>query len=274
MLDCIGLLSSVSARVSIAYGTKCAAQLVLVLALGCTLSFPLGKIGFPYCDAALNAADTWMGLDWRAFLHFFNDRPLLGTLGRLIYDSVLLQSLILIANLAAPSRLLRLQQYILATTLALAMTLIIFAFVPAGGTYAYFQIVPSEFSNLSPVTTANQLVYLDALRSGKHTLVTEMAGIITFPSFHAAWAILFMWGFYPIRLLRYGAILLNLLMLGATPILGAHYFIDLVGGAIVAMAAIYVAARFMRGYERASAPRETSGMPAAIKPRDPPSHDL
>jgi membrane-associated phospholipid phosphatase len=74
--------------------------------------------------------------------------------------------------------------------------------------------------------------------------------------------------------LRYGAILLNLFMIATTPIQGAHYFIDLVGGTIVAVAAIYVAVRFMGGRERVSQPQdvppaqEAEGMPAVIKLQD------
>ena len=161
---------------SIACGTECAAQLMLVLSLGCVLSYPLAKVGFPYRDAGLNAADIWMGLDWRAYLHFFNDRPLLGALARLTYDSVFVQFLILIASLAAPSRLLRLQQYIFATALALVVTLAVFTFVPAGGIYTFHAISPDEFANLSPVMSTDQIIYLDAIRSGEHTLVSSLGG--------------------------------------------------------------------------------------------------
>jgi hypothetical protein len=237
---------------SISFSTECCAQLALILSLGCALSYPLAKMGFPYRDAALNAADTWMGLDWRAYLHFFNDRPLLATLARLAYSSMLFQFLVMIVGLAAPSRLLRLQQYILASALALAITLTIFAFVPAAGTYAYLHIALSEFTNLSPTTTAAQLADIEALRTGRQSVVDGMKGIITFPSFHTVWAVLFMWAFYPIKQLRYAAIFLNLFVIASTPIQGAHYFIDLVGGAAIAAIAVCGTARFSRG-SRASA---------------------
>ena len=102
--------------------------------------------------------------------------------------------------------------------------------------------------------TVDQKVYLDALRSGKRVLIDEMAGLITFPSFHSAWAIFYMWAFYPIKRLRVAAILLNLLVLAATPVQGAHYFIDLVGGAIVAALSIYLAVRLTRTAPQACAP--------------------
>ena len=75
---------------AIIYGTECAAQLALVFLLGCAVSYPLATAGFPYRDAALHAVDTWMGLDWRAYLRFLNERPALGNLARLAYGSVLL----------------------------------------------------------------------------------------------------------------------------------------------------------------------------------------
>ena len=240
----------------IIFGTESCAQLALVLSLGCALSYPLAVAGFPYCDAALNAVDTWMGLDWRSHLRFVNDRPLLSALSGLAYRSILFQFSILVLSLVITSQPLRLQQYVQASALALAITLAIFAFAPAGGTYAFLHIEPNEFSHLSPVTTAQQLVHIDALRSGQHTHVTGMEGLITFPSFHAVWAILFMWGFYPIKQLRYGAIMLNLSVLASTPIQGAHYFIDLIGGTAVATIAIYGATRPLRDLSARIAPKK------------------
>jgi membrane-associated phospholipid phosphatase len=245
---------------SIGFSTECCAQLMLVLSIGCAMSYPLATTGFPYRDAVLNAADTWMGLDWRAYLHFFNDRPLLGTLGNLAYHSILLQLLVLIASLAGPSRLLRLQQYILATALALVITLVVFVFVPASGIFTFLDIEPDEFANLSPIMTTNQILRLDALRNGQQRLVNGMEGLITFPSFHTVWAVLFMWVFYPVKQLRYGAIFLNLFIIASTPILGAHYFIDLVGGGVVAVIAVCGTARFSRGSRISTASQKTPGV--------------
>jgi hypothetical protein len=54
-------------------------------------------------------------------------------------------------------------------------------------------------------------------------------------------------------------------MIAATPIQGAHYFIDLVCGIIVVVAAIYVTERFMGGRERAL--RQNIGAQEAQGPR-------
>jgi membrane-associated phospholipid phosphatase len=230
----------------VSFGTEACVQLTLVLSLGSALSYPLAAAGFPYSDALLDAADKWMQLDWRTYLQFINDNPTLAVLTWLAYGSMLLQFTVLALVLVAASRIVRLQQYVLASGLALCLTLAVFTFMPAGGTYSFLQIQPGDFANLSPITTYNQKLVLDALRTGQQTLVGQMEGLITFPSFHAVWAILFAWGFYPIKQLRFGAIMLNLFVIASTPIQGAHYFIDIVGGGAVAAIAIYAATRLTR----------------------------
>jgi len=98
---------------TIALCTEGFAQLTLVLSLGCMLSYPVATIGMPYRDSILNAADLWMGLDWRAYLKLFNSSPLLGDLSHFAYGSVQLQITILMTALAVTSRFARIQQYIL-----------------------------------------------------------------------------------------------------------------------------------------------------------------
>jgi membrane-associated phospholipid phosphatase len=60
-----------------------------------------------------------------------------------------------------------------------------------------------------------------------------------------------MWAFFPIKRLRAGAILLNLVALAATPIQGAHYFVDLIGGAVLAAISIYATLRLTSAALRA-----------------------
>jgi PAP2 superfamily len=236
---------------SISFGAKTCAQLALVLPLGCALSYPMATLGYPYCDALLAAADDCMQLDWRAYLHFINDHPTLAVLTGLAYRSMLLQFSVLALVLVAASQIVRFQRYVLASGLALLLTIVIFTFMPAAGTYSFLEIELDEFSNLEPYVTYYQILALDSLRTGNQTLVDDMQGLIAFPSFHTVWAILFAWGFYPIKQLRIGAIMLNLVVIAATPIQGAHYFIDIVGGAAVAGVAIYIATRLTA--ERAGA---------------------
>ena len=69
----------------------------------------------------------------------------------------------------------------------------------------------------------------------------NLAGIVTFPSFHACSAVLYAWAFWPVWWMRPIALLANVAMLASTPVDGGHYFIDLLAGIAVAIFAIFAA---------------------------------
>ena len=73
-----------------------------------------------------------------------------------------------------------------------------------------------------------------------------MTGIVTFPSFHAASAAIYLWALWPVKLLRPIAILANVAMIAATPAVGGHYFVDVVAGLALAAASIAVAGSICR----------------------------
>ena len=80
----------------------------------------------------------------------------------------------------------------------------------------------------------------------RHLDLLGLGGIVTFPSFHAASAVLYFWALWPVRWFRPLVVLANGLMLAATPINGGHYFIDLFAGVAVAVLAIVAARRGRR----------------------------
>jgi membrane-associated phospholipid phosphatase len=119
-----------------------------------------------------------------------------------------------------------------------------------------------------PQTGVHQAHIIRDLRAGTLDWVdpARLAGLLTFPSFHAASAVLFIWGAWPIRWLRGPMLAVNLAMLAATPIEGGHYLVDIFGG--MAMAALGIASlRFTRARtpQPAAAPAdlEIAAAPAA-----------
>jgi membrane-associated phospholipid phosphatase len=84
------------------------------------------------------------------------------------------------------------------------------------------------------------------LRSAGSLIINDrLAGIATFPSFHATIAVL-----TPLTLRRYRGIFLVLLMLDAAMLCGtitegAHYVTDILGGSCVAFAAYFLANRVL-----------------------------
>jgi membrane-associated phospholipid phosphatase len=72
-------------------------------------------------------------------------------------------------------------------------------------------------------------------------------GVVTFPSFHAAAAILLGWGFWALRWIRWPAVALNIAMFLAAVPIGGHYVADILAGAAAAVLAIKVAVILDRG---------------------------
>jgi membrane-associated phospholipid phosphatase len=234
----------------IAAGAESCAQIASILLLGMMLTYPLATLAFPYRDPALHAMDVWLGLDWQAYLDVFNASPALGLVSKAAYCSMQLQYPLVILALTASSRFLRLQQYIFTVLIALAVTLVIFTFVPAVGAYAYLHVPAEHYASLAPIVTFEQMQHLEAMRNGSWSVIRDMEGLISFPSFHTISAILFSWALFPIAKLRWWVLGLNAALIASTPVQGAHYFIDIPGGALVAAVAILAAPLLMRALER------------------------
>jgi len=122
------------------------------------------------------------------------------------------------------------------------VTAIISALVPAMGTYDLLHYMPDP-KIFTPGAYLEQLHDLPMVRDGslRHLSFSRLAGIITFPSFHAAAAVLYLWAFWPLRWIGPAALVVNVAMLLATPIGGGHYFVDVFAGIAIAVVAIVVA---------------------------------
>jgi membrane-associated phospholipid phosphatase len=98
----------------------------------------------------------------------------------------------------------------------------------------------------------------------RHLELFGLAGLVTFPSFHAASAALYAWAFWSVRWFRPVAVVANAMMLAATPIDGGHYFIDLIAGIVAAVLAIMAAKWASRRLARnVSDTAEAMPMPAS-----------
>ena len=220
------------------------AQLFLILLVGLVLSYPATTIALPYRDAELLAIDQWLGFNRTSYVKFFTDEPWKIRISDLIYLSMLPQMAIVPFVLMITNRIERLQRFIAAYGIALIATIGIFVFVPAVGAFVYFDLTPAQYASLPPsiYTPARTL---DALRSGamKTISLSNLEGLIAFPSFHTAAAILYAWALWPVKAVRWLVVPLNVAIVATTPIGGSHYAIDVVAGFVVALASIAASGR-------------------------------
>lgn len=229
-------------------------QIILTCAIVGPLSYVAGKLNWPLQDQALLAIDRALGLDPEPIARYVNDHPWLADVLARGYGLIKLPLLGVPVVLALTARYVRLQLFMLAMSLALAVTIAISAVVPAIGTYWGLQLSAAHFPEISTVVYAGQLRDILALRDDSlHELrLFFLSGIVSFPSFHAASAVLYMWALWPVRGLGGIAAALNLLMIAATPVIGAHYIIDVAGGIAVAAASIWAAKFYLQWHGRAS----------------------
>jgi membrane-associated phospholipid phosphatase len=230
------------------------AQLFMIAIIMGPLSYVAGATTLPLQDQTFLAIDRAFGMDPGAIARFVNDRPQLAGLLTTGYGFIKWSLLATPIILPATGRLVRLQVFVGAFGIALAVTLAISALVPAIGTFYGLDAPLSDYPTLNMTFYTAQLHDILALRDGslRHLELFELAGIVSFPSFHAASGVLYLWALWPVRRLGGIAAAMNVWMIIATPVIGAHYVIDVIGGIALAAASIWAA-----GYCRDRALRGT-----------------
>jgi membrane-associated phospholipid phosphatase len=208
-------------------------QLVLFTCLGILLSYMVAARGGAYWDARFQAWDSALGLDWRAYLDFVDARPLLGRAFGLAYASLMPQMIAVILALGFAGRMLDLRRVALAAILSGSATILISGLMPGMANFVHLGLGAQDYPNLHPAAAFIHVGDLTALRAGTLRTVSleSMQGIITFPSYHAALATVFAWGFWRSPAwVRWPGLALAALTLLSTPVDGGHYFVDVFAG--------------------------------------------
>jgi membrane-associated phospholipid phosphatase len=241
----------------LASGVESTAQVIAFAAVGAPLSFLAAAANLPLQDHMFDAADRAFGLDWRALLEWMNAFPIVHAVLRPIYLSLTLQMTTAVLCLAFTGRLFRLRIYTLSFILAALITIAVSALLPAVGAWPYYAVTAADSPHLTPAASTSWWPVFYGLRDGSFRALVAIGsqGIISFPSLHAALAVILMMALWPIPILRWVMLALNLAMLAATPIDGSHYFSDVLAGVGVAVLCFLAAGRIAARAER---PRNAS----------------
>ncbi|KRQ01938.1 phosphatase PAP2 family protein [Bradyrhizobium manausense] len=227
-------------------------QVIITCAIVGPLSYVAGILGFPLQDQALLAIDRALGLDPEPIARFVNDHPWLADILSRSYGLIKWPLLFVPVVLTLTARYVRLQLFMLAMSLGLAVTIAVSALLPAIGTYYGLQLPAAQIPDINTAIYAGQLRDILGLRDGSlHELrLFFLSGIVSFPSFHAASAVFYMWALWPVRRIGGVAAALNLMMIAATPVIGAHYIVDVAGGVALAAASIWAAKAYLAWMNR------------------------
>lgn len=213
---------------------------IAISVIGGLGSYAVAAGSYGFVDDMLAGVDRSMGFDWLASYRFVAARPWLAELAKIAYSSIFLSPLVILAVLVMTGRVERARLFLLAFAIALTITIIVFHYLPARSALAHNVGLDPQYL---PSSGLSHIGIIDHLRSGQLTDISPRAlvGLITFPSFHAVSALLFIWAAWPVRWARPVAVVVNIAMLAATPVEGTHYLIDIFGGLVVAVMSIGLA---------------------------------
>lgn len=242
-------------------------QYILFLLIIVMFSHSVATLNFAYFDAPLLNFDRSIGYDWHAYASYVAERPALANLMRAAYRTILWQPIFVIMALAATNRCTELVTYLVATFLTLIVTISIFAFFPVTTAWVFTHTASDiVMKKLSLAGADHGWVHqLLELRAGHARLVpwSVASGVVGFPSFHAAAALLNCFALRRVKNVRYWAFILNGIMISATPLFGGHYLADVLAGLTLAAVSIHLAAKLF--------PLLTERWPARNIPSPPPN---
>ncbi len=218
-------------------------QMTLFTLLGVVLAYAAAAGAGPLWDARLAAADRALGLSWPALRGTLDAMPPLVWVLGAAYGSLIAQMVVVILALAAAGRLERLRAAVCAAVLAGFATVLVAALVPAMGNL----FDPAGYHHLWPSIAWRERGIIGGLRDGSLRVIdlSAMMGIVSFPSYHATLAAIFIWAFRGLPSGRVGAGWAALTIV-ATPVFGGHYAVDVLAGLLLAPVSVWAAKRLVR----------------------------
>jgi PAP2 superfamily protein len=216
-------------------------------ALGCILTYLAATASRPLLDNVFTGFDSGVGFDWVAWTTYLQSRPPLQIPLILAYNSMfpqVLGSLILFSLAGVTARN---QEFLLNAMVALFITALIFAIWPSLGPCVWFEHKGAISDD----------IYADVLRlrSGEASTfdLGRLQGLIFFPSYHTVLALLLIYAHRGLRWTFPPVLAVNIMMLLSVPSEGGHYFVDMVGGAGVTIAAIALVRKKWKSNSRVTA---------------------
>jgi len=205
------------------------AQLLVYTALAGILSYLLTMTNRPLIDSWLVEADRMLGFDWKAIYQGAENKDTLRVVLRFLYFSLIPQLLLIELFLFTKGRLERARELFWLFVLTSLGCVLIGGLFPAAGAFVTFGV------------NTDEAYVRDFFALRERTLpvfdLATMQGVIQFPSFHLAMAVILTYAVRDYRFLFPFFLIVNAGVVAATPFVGGHHLTDLLGGALVTFVA-------------------------------------
>jgi membrane-associated phospholipid phosphatase len=197
------------------------------------LSFILtGILPLPTWDGAFATADQALGLNWLDMYQWVTSYPAIEAGAHTVYMSLAPEMLILLIALELLGHHNQARTFLRWIIVSGIATIAIGALIPAAGAFIYY--------HLPDASATGYVSQFADLRDGALRTINpfDNRGLVAFPSYHAALAVLCAYAAKPLRLFKIPLLALNLLIILSSPAMGGHYFIDIIAGIILAASTI------------------------------------
>jgi membrane-associated phospholipid phosphatase len=217
-----------------------ASYLITYALVASILSYLVTSLNFPLLDAQFARADAALGFDWLSVLALVDRSYSVGRLLRWIYFSCMPQMLLIFLALTVTRQLQRLGDFLALFTITSLVAIVVGALLPCVGASVYFDPPAALRHAIGTDAGYWHVAHFEALRNGTMRTINPGAieGLVQFPSFHAALAVITAWAFWRTRFLAYPALVLNAVVVFSAMPIGGHYLVDVIAGVAVAAAAI------------------------------------
>ena len=206
-------------------------QLLLIVPPMITLSYLAASLNLPLVDGALMRVDETLYYDWPAVSAWTSSHPWLLTTLLVAYMTILWQPFLVLFVTSVNRPGSANSEFIWAFLLSAFIASVISGVLPALG--------------YEGVIGAPHIDVLREIRAGAWTTldINKVDGIVTYPSFHAALGVVFIYGTWRIRWAFWIFLPLNIVLIISTPTVGGHYLVDVIAGILVAAVAIALTRR-------------------------------
>ena len=193
------------------------------------------RLGRPLIDDWLAAADRALGLDTPGMVLAFARHPALCAMLNHFYASAMPMILVTITWLSLTGRIERGWRLGFGFVFCITLSAVIYAAFPAIGCLIHAGIAPLVVDGLPPDAGVYHVPTFNAYRFGTATAfdANHMSGLVVFPSFHTAMALLVADAFRRMGPVSWIVNLWAAAVLVSTIPIGGHYVIDVVGGGFV-----------------------------------------
>jgi hypothetical protein len=214
-------------------------------AAGSVLNAMLLVVAGPRVDGVLAWADRALGFDWPNMMHALADHQLVLWVLQCAYISLLPQIALAVIVLATLGRIASVYRFVLAVAIGALICIFIWTLFPAFGAMSVYHFDAATIARLHvPVDGAYGQTLIGMLHAGPGLISpNDMKGLIGFPSYHAVLAFLLIWYLRDVPWLRWPVLLLNSVVVLATPVEGGHHWVDVIAGVPVTLLAVFSARR-------------------------------